>query len=61
MFNTKLRLREAYELLSQVEEDIWLLNWNADQEQDLAEALNRLGYLIQSLSKKELPDLKKAA
>ncbi len=61
MFNTKLRLREAYELLSQVEEDIWLLNWNADQEQEGASALNRLGYLIQSLSKKELPDLKKAA
>ncbi len=60
MFNIKSRIEEAIAILRIVEKDTWLLNWTADQEQDLAEALNRLTFLHQSLETVHKEDIEVA-
>ncbi len=52
-FKNKSRISEAISILGEVEDDTWLLNWTAEQEQDLAEATTRLIFLLQSISEKQ--------
>ncbi len=52
-FKNLSRISEAIAILNEVEADTWHLNWTADQEQDLVEAVNRLCFLLQSISEKQ--------
>ena len=46
----RAKLQKAYKLLQEVELVAWLYDWSAEQESDLAEALSRLSFLIDSLT-----------